>query len=68
MAHKVLADRMGLRDPGNKPQVNDRIPFVYIKVPPEKEIKLQGIELNIQIIFVKINLFRIMNFILLISY
>ena len=42
MAHKVLADRMGLRDPGNKPQVNDRIPFVYIKVPPEKEIKLQG--------------------------
>lgn len=30
--HKVLADRIGERDPGNKPQVNDRIPFVYIKV------------------------------------
>jgi len=30
IAHKVLADRMALRDPGNKPQVNDRIPFVYI--------------------------------------
>ena len=29
-AHKVLADRMAARDPGNKPQVNDRIPFVYI--------------------------------------
>ena len=37
--HKVLADRMGERDPGNKPQVNDRIPFVYIKVP---DAKLQG--------------------------
>ena len=29
-AHKVLADRMAIRDPGNKPQVNDRIPFVYV--------------------------------------
>ena len=30
IAHKVLADRMALRDPGNKPQINDRIPFVYV--------------------------------------
>lgn len=30
IAHKVLADRMAIRDPGNKPQINDRIPFVYI--------------------------------------
>ena len=30
IAHKVLADRMGKRDPGNKPSVGDRIPFVYI--------------------------------------
>lgn len=37
--HKVLADRIAERDPGNKPQVNDRIPFVYIKVP---DAKLQG--------------------------
>ena len=29
IAHKVLADRMGERDPGNKPKSNDRIPFVY---------------------------------------
>ena len=29
-AHKILADRMAERDPGNKPQINDRIPFVYI--------------------------------------
>ncbi len=32
-AHKVLADRIGKRDPGNKPASNDRIPFVYV-VPP----------------------------------
>jgi len=32
IAHKVLADRIGARDPGNRPAVNDRIPFVYIKV------------------------------------
>ena len=29
IAHKVLADRMGERDPGNKPQSNDRIPYCY---------------------------------------
>lgn len=44
IAHKVLAERMGERDPGNKPQVNDRIPFVYIETPPAKkgEKILQG--------------------------
>lgn len=41
IAHKVLADRMAERDPGNKPQVNDRIPYVYIDVP-EREGMLQG--------------------------
>ena len=37
IVHKALADRMGDRDPGNKPQSNDRIPFVYIqtKVAPK---------------------------------
>lgn len=30
IAHKVLADRMGERDPGNKPTSNDRIPYCYI--------------------------------------
>ncbi len=40
IAHKVLADRMASRDPGNKPQSNDRIPFVYIEV--DKNVKLQG--------------------------
>jgi hypothetical protein len=33
---------MGVRDPGNKPQSNDRIPYAYIEVPNEDEIKLQG--------------------------
>jgi hypothetical protein len=42
IAHKVLAERMGERDPGNKPAVNERIPFVYIKTPPGVEVKLQG--------------------------
>jgi DNA polymerase elongation subunit (family B) len=44
IAHKVLADRMGERDPGNKPQSNDRIPYVYIKVKTNgpKEKVLQG--------------------------
>ena len=31
IAHKVLADRMAIRDPGNKPKANDRIPYAYIK-------------------------------------
>jgi DNA polymerase elongation subunit (family B) len=42
--HKVLADRMGERDPGNKPQINDRIPFVYVvkKLPKKQKKVLQG--------------------------
>lgn len=43
IAHKVLADRMGDRDPGNKPKSNDRIPYVYIvKKCKKKEKLLQG--------------------------
>ena len=30
IAHKVLADRMAERDPGNKPQSNERVPYCYI--------------------------------------
>ena len=40
IAHKVLADRIGVRDPGNKPKSNDRIPYVYIET--KGEVKLQG--------------------------
>ena len=39
IAHKVLADRIGSRDIGNKPAVNDRISYVYIYQPTAK---LQG--------------------------
>jgi DNA polymerase elongation subunit (family B) len=39
IAHKVLADRIGLRDAGNKPASNDRIAYIYIKAPTAK---LQG--------------------------
>jgi len=42
-AHKVLADRIGKRDPGNKPSSNDRIPFVYIAPPKgQKAPESQG--------------------------
>ena len=37
IAHKVLADRMAERDPGNKPKANDRIPYVY-KIVDDKPI------------------------------
>ena len=40
IVHAVLADRIGKRDPGNKPDVNDRIPYVYIV--PERKVLLQG--------------------------
>ena len=35
IAHKVLADRMGERDPGNKPKAGDRMPFAYRKLPQD---------------------------------
>lgn len=35
IAHKVLADRIGQRDPGNKPKANDRIAYAYIKTKPK---------------------------------
>ena len=40
IAHKVLADRIGKRDPGNKPGPGDRVPFVYIQT--KGKVKLQG--------------------------
>jgi len=40
IAHKVLADRIGKRDPGNKPSTGSRVPYVYIQT--KGKIKLQG--------------------------
>ena len=44
IAHKVLADRMTARDPGNKPGSGDRIPFVYINTPNKKALQGEKIE------------------------
>ena len=44
IAHKVLADRMGQRDSGNKPSVGDRVPFVYIHNPDKKALQGDRIE------------------------
>lgn len=44
IAHRVLAERMGQRDPGNKPQVNDRIPYVYIETKDKKALQGDRIE------------------------
>lgn len=41
MGHVVLSERIGLRDPGNKPQAGDRISFAAIVVDNPKG-KLQG--------------------------
>ena len=40
IAHKVLAERMGKRDAGNKPSVGSRVPFVYIQT--KGNVRLQG--------------------------
>ena len=43
IAHKVLADRIATREPGNKPKPGDRIPFVYI-VGSKKDLQGNKIE------------------------
>ena len=44
IAHKVLADRMTARDPGNKPASGDRIPYVYIHNPNKAALQGDKIE------------------------
>jgi DNA polymerase elongation subunit (family B) len=44
VAHNVLADRMGVRDPGNKPSPGDRIPYVYIYQTNKKALQGDKIE------------------------
>jgi DNA polymerase elongation subunit (family B) len=43
-AHKILAERIGVRDPGNKPSTSERIPFVYIPAPPGSTLQGDRIE------------------------
>ena len=45
IAHKVLADRIAKRDPGNKPKSGDRIPYVYIVNSNKKAKQGEKIEL-----------------------
>ena len=42
IAHKVLADRIGQRDPGNKPKPGDRMKFVFIHSPGNTKKLLLG--------------------------
>lgn len=46
IAHVVLSERIGDRDPGNKPQAGDRITFAAIQVPKKKNM-LQGDRIEI---------------------
>ena len=44
IAHKVLADRIAAREPGNKPTSGDRIPFAYIIQANKKALQGEKIE------------------------
>lgn len=41
IAHNVLARRIGDRDPGNKPQSNDRVPYVFVLPPKQAQAQQQ---------------------------
>jgi DNA polymerase elongation subunit (family B) len=44
IAHNVLAERIGFRDPGGKPSQGDRIPYAYVKNPDKKALQGDKIE------------------------
>ena len=44
IAHKVLADRIGKRDPGNKPKPGDRIKFIFVNNKNTKALLGERIE------------------------
>ncbi len=44
IAHKVLADRIGKRDPGNKPKPGDRIKFVHVVHSDKNALQGEKIE------------------------
>ena len=53
IAHRVLADRIGKRDPGNKPKPGDRLKFVFFENPAAK---LQGDKIELPEYIVSENL------------
>jgi DNA polymerase elongation subunit (family B) len=55
IAHNVLAERIGIRDAGNKPAPGDRIPYIYIL---NNQSKLQGDKIEIPS-FIKENKLKI---------
>ena len=56
IAHKVLADRIGKRDPGNKPSAGDRIAFAYFENNNRKALQGDKIETPL---FIKENKLKI---------
>ena len=44
IAHNVLANRMGKRDPGNKPKPGDRIKYLYVNTKDKKALQGDKIE------------------------
>lgn len=44
VAHKVLAERMYERDPGNAPAYNDRVPYVFVEVKDKNALQCDRIE------------------------
>jgi DNA polymerase elongation subunit (family B) len=44
IAHRVLADRIGQRDPGNKPKPGDRMKFVHVVTTIKKALQGDKIE------------------------
>jgi DNA polymerase elongation subunit (family B) len=56
IAHCVLADRIGKRDPGNKPKPGDRMKFVYFVNPDKGALQGDKIELPQYIIDAKLKI------------
>jgi len=44
IAHKVLADRIGEREPGNKPKPGDRIKYLFVNTDSKKRLMGERIE------------------------
>jgi len=44
IAHAVLAERMGKRDPGTRPSTGSRVPFIYIETKGKKKLQGERIE------------------------
>jgi len=56
VVQKVLADRIAQRDPGNAPQINDRIAYIYFEKSNMKKKELQGERVETPEFIIKNNL------------